>query len=29
MAKELVQANENWSVTKCLREIKKARWKCY
>ena len=23
MAKELVQANENWSVTKCLREIKK------
>ena len=23
MAKELVQANENWSVTKCLKEIKK------
>jgi len=23
MAKELVQANENWSVTKCLNEIKK------
>ena len=23
MAKELVKANENWSVTKCLKEIKK------
>ena len=23
MAKELVQANENWSITKCLKEIKK------
>ena len=23
MAKELVQANENWSVTKCLKEIKR------
>ena len=23
MAKELVQANENWAITKCLKEIKK------
>ena len=22
MAKELVKANENWTVTKCLKEIK-------